>query len=935
MAFQIFRRTVLSALALLASTSVLRAAVPNRVGAITQGERSPLAHMVPGQARRSADLGAAPLDRVLASVTLNFNVSSAQQAALNQLIIDQQDPSSPRYHQWLTPAQYGAQFGLSTSDLARVSAWLTGKGLTVTAVAPSSNFITVSGTIAQIQTALGTSIHSLSIDGQQHISNLTDPVLPSALTGVVNSISGLNDFKLKPRARMEKVVRPNFTSSISGNHYLAPGDYYTIYDINPLLASSINGSGITIAIVGQTDIALSDVTAFRSASGLSANLPVIRLIGPDPGISNNDLPEAMLDVEWSGAVAPSASILYVNSNDVVFTSLVTAITSNLAPIISISYGTCESNWGQANLIAFNQYFQQANVQGQTIVGPGGDSGATDCDYQSTSAADGLAVDFPASSPFVTGTGGTMFNDGGGSYWNSSNGNNSSSATGYIPEAVWNETSSGGIAAGGGGASSYFSKPAWQVGAGVPSDLSRDVPDISLASASGHDGFLFCVGGSCVNGYRASDRTLSVVGGTSAAAPAFAGMLALVEQKTGGRLGNANPQLYGLANSTFYNNVFHDITGGNNSAPCLQGSPNCPSGGSIGYTANTGYDLATGLGSLDVYNLVSKWGLVPSSGQGSTTGAAITSTVVTTSAPTCGISSGSLALSVAVKNSVPTSTVVPTGSVQFLMDNAPIGSPVALGNGAVTYTLNTSALVSGGHTVSAVYLGDSNFAGSKGSLLTDVVSTTQSDFSITPCTSSASAVVNGNAGPITFTVNPFHGFTGPVTLKAIADATLAASYTFSVSPVVISGATPGSSVFTLSAYQNNTGTTTGLIKIASNTSRPSGPGASRSLGGGRSLDGSRSAYMAGSGAALASLLLLTLPRRRRWGALLGVILSIAVLGASGCGGGTTAIPAGPVTTPPTSTTTPAAAGTYTVTVVGTGSTPNGNRVHSVQVTFTVQ
>lgn len=936
MALQIFRRTVLPALALLASTSVLRAAVPNRVGAITQGERSPLAHMVPGQARRSADLGAAPLDRVLASVTLNFNVSSAQQAALNQLIIDQQDPSSPRYHQWLTPAQYGARFGLSASDLARVSAWLTGQGLTITAVAPSSNFITVSGTIAQIQAAFGTSIHSLSIDGEQHISNLTDPVLPSALSGVVNSIFGLNDFKLKPRARLEKVVRPNFTSSLgSHHHYLAPGDYYTIYDINPLLASSINGSGVTIAVVGQTDISLSDVTAFRSASGLTANLPTVRLIGADPGILNNDLPEAMLDVEWSGAVAPSASILYVNSNDVIGISLLTAITSNLAPIISISYGTCESNWGQVNLVTLNQYFQQANLQGQTIVGPGGDSGATDCDYQSTSAADGLAVDFPASSPFVTGTGGTMFNDGGGSFWSASNGSNSGSATGYIPEGVWNESSVGGIAAGGGGASAYFSKPAWQVGAGVPSDLSRDVPDISLASASGHDGFLFCVSGRCVNGYRASDQTLSVVGGTSAAAPAFAGILALIEQKTGGRLGNANPQLYGLANSTFYNNVFHDVTGGNNSASCIQGSPNCPSGGSIGYTAGPGYDLATGLGSLDVYNLVSKWGLVPSSGQGSTTGAAITSTVVTTSAPTCGISSGSLALSVAVKNSVPTSTVVPTGSVQFLMDNAPIGSPVALGNGAVTYTLNTSALVSGGHTVSAVYLGDSNFAGSKGSLLTDVVSTTQSDFSITPCTSSASAVVNGNAGPITFTVNPFNGFTGPVTLKAIADATLAASYTFSVSPVVISGSTSGSSVFTLSAYENNTGTTTGLIKIASDTSGPSGPSSPSGPGASRSPDTSRSAYMAGSGAALASLFLLTLPRRRRWGALLGVVLSIGALGASGCGGGTTAIPSGPVTTPPTSTTTPAAAGTYTVTVVGAGSTPNGNRVHSVQVTFTVR
>ena len=279
------------------------------------------------------------------------------------------------------------------------------QGFKINSVAPSSNFISVSGTVGQLQAAFGTSIHKLSLKGEQHVSNVSDPALPAALTAVVNGITGLNDFSLKSRARPRKIVRPDFTSSISGNHYIAPGDYYTIYDITPLLSSSINGTGITIGVMGQTDISTADVAAFRSASGLSSNLPqVVVTTATEPGTNANDIDEAQLDVEWSGAVAPAANILYVNtanSDGGVISSLIYAITSltPTPPILSISYGACESDWGQANLTALNQYFQQANVQGQTIVGPAGDSGATDCDYDSTEAADGLAVDFPRQLPF--------------------------------------------------------------------------------------------------------------------------------------------------------------------------------------------------------------------------------------------------------------------------------------------------------------------------------------------------------------------------------------------------------------------------------------------------------------------------------------------------------------------------------------------------------
>ncbi|HMF53267.1 MAG TPA: S53 family peptidase, partial [Edaphobacter sp.] len=540
--------------------------------AISDTDRGSVNETVPGRAKLSADLGEAPSDRTLSSVSLHFSLTDAQQADLTQLLADQQNPSSAHYHQWLTPQQYGTRFGLSSADLTKVQAWLTGKGLKVVVVAPSQNFITVSGSVGQIETAFNTRIHSLSENGERHISNVTDPELPSAISKIVTGITGLNDFTPHSRA----IVRPRFTSSTTGSHYLAPGDFYTIYNINPLAQQSITGSGITIAILGQTDISLPDVAAFRSASGLAANPPqVVQATGYSAGTrSDGDTSEAQLDVEWSGAIAPSATIDFVtvgaNPNASVFDALTYAVANNIAPIISISYGGCESASGQSALNSLNQVLQQANAQGITFVGPTGDSGATDCDTAGI-ATGGLAVDFPASSPFATAVGGTMFNEGNATgqtpYWNS----NSSASTGnagsalmYIPEVPWNESTSTGLdagGAGGGGVSSYFAKPTWQVANGVPADSARDIPDLSFAAASNHDGYLFCSQGSCTSGFRDTAGNLNVVGGTSASTPNFAGILALLEQKLGtGPLGNIGPKLYGLASIP---NVYQDITSGNN------------------------------------------------------------------------------------------------------------------------------------------------------------------------------------------------------------------------------------------------------------------------------------------------------------------------------------------------------------------------------------
>jgi subtilase family serine protease len=272
---------------LIASTPFAHAAVQNRVvSAVNNGSRVSLSGTISGRAKHSVDLGLAPADHKLTSLSLRFSMTQAQQADLNQLLAAQLSPSSPSYHQWLTPEQFGARFGLSSNDLTKVSAWLTSQGFAITSVARSSTFITFSGTVAQAQQAFGASIHTVSLNGEQHITNLTEVALPSAIAGVVNTVTGLDDFKLKPHSRGRSVPidssKPLYTQTVNGvtSHFLSPADWYTIYDVNPLLTAStpINGSGVTIAVMGQTDIIPAQVAAFRTAAGLPAKAPTLQLV---------------------------------------------------------------------------------------------------------------------------------------------------------------------------------------------------------------------------------------------------------------------------------------------------------------------------------------------------------------------------------------------------------------------------------------------------------------------------------------------------------------------------------------------------------------------------------------------------------------------------------------------------------------------------------
>lgn len=956
-------------------TPAVRAAVQDRITKpLTTGGRTPISGTVNGRTKHSTDLGAVSADQKLTSLSLRFSMTTAQQADLAQLQSAQLNPSSSSYHQWLTPEQFGARFGLSAADLSKVSSWLTSQGLTVTGVARSSTFINFSGTAAQVQRAFGTTLHSLSEQGVPHVANLTDPTVPSGLAAVVNAVTGLNDFHPRPHLRQH----PLYTQTLGGttSHYIAPADLYTIYDFpnayNTLFngSSKYDGTGVTIAVMGDTELTSANtlpdanITTFRTAAGLpttnNSNLTQVLAGGTNPGLVSGDVDEAHLDLEWSGAAAPGASIIYVYGSDPFANSLTYAVDNSIAPIITTSFGDCESAWGASSLQGYNSLLAQANVEGITVFSASGDDGATDCDTDGI-ASEGLNVDFPASSPFVTAAGGTMFSGDVSSpanYWNSSNTTSGGSVLKYIPEEPWNETtaanglSDGG--AGGGGASAFFTKPSWQTGTGVPADSSRDVPDIALNAAANHDGYMICTTYSGISGdepcntgsFLTSTGAPNIFGGTSFVAPITAGVLALVEQKlavgasaaTG--LGNINPTLYGLANGPNAASVFHDITSGNNSVECSQGTPNCPNGGVIGFDATVGYDQASGIGSFDVNNLVTNWASATPTGTGGSTNggcnptaptlgtsSCITTIQVTATNPNlCAIAAGSLSVSATVTGII--SGTVPTGTVQFLVTTGSttqnLGTPQTLVNGVATLpAASTSTLTSGGQIISAAYLGDANYAGSKGTVLNpvdqtlasvDIVNASTPDFSITQgtagaCSGAVTVQPGATASGVVFTVTSLNGFAGAVNMTFTNNSEMTATPSFSVWPVTL---TSGSS------------TTTSFVVVASQTTtiaaarRPAAPHRTQW-------------YAAGSGATLACIVLFMAPRRRRWSALLVVLFSIGAMTAIGCGGNTSTTGGNGGSGGGTDTTTVnAQSGTYTFTVTGV----SGGLVHSTQVTVTV-
>jgi len=578
----------------------LPASAQPAVPVVDEADRMVLPGNVPPLARSELDVGRSDPNLPLERMILLLEPRPGAGARLERLLAEQRRPGSPRYHRWLTPEEFGAEFGLADADIRLVTGWLEAHGFTVEEVGGGRGSINFSGTAAQVEEAFATEMHDYRIAGTIHHSNATEPSLPRAFAGLVHGIASLNSFPLEPQNTGIQAVSESAPQlNHGGLHFLAPADFATIYGIASAHDAGTNGNGQTIAIVARTDIKVADVQAFRQTFGLPAKDPVLIHNGTDPGDrGDGDEIESVLDTEWSGAVAPQATIDLVVSGstrttDGVALSAQYAVTHNLASIVSVSYGLCESRLGTGGLRFWNNLWAQAAAQGITAFIAAGDSGAAGCEDPAGKRGFGQAVNGLCSSPYDVCVGGTQFNDTANpsAWWSSLNHpGTDASALSYIPEVAWNENAT--VAGGsslwstGGGASKVYAKPSWQSAPGVPADRKRDVPDVAL-SAAAHDGYVIAHG-----------TNLYAIGGTSAAAPAFAGLMALVDQATGSRQGNANPIFYQLATNQYRAGgprVFHDVTNGNNSVPRLRG-----------FACGPGYDEVTGLGSVDGAALIANW-----------------------------------------------------------------------------------------------------------------------------------------------------------------------------------------------------------------------------------------------------------------------------------------------------------------------------------------
>jgi subtilase family serine protease len=595
---------------------------------------------------------------------LVLSPSLAQEVALQQLLDGQQNPKSPNYHHYLTAAEFATSFGASDAALQSVLAWLQGEGFTVERVAASKRWVEFSGTSSQVENAFHTELKYYRENGKTVLANSTDLAVPANIARITRGPLSLNGFgreapvhELRGFAGRDAhgkktVFTPNLTS-LGTTTYVAPQDFAAIYNTKGLLSSGVDGSGISIAVVAQSQAELADVRAFRQIFGLKQNEPNLLLSGPDPGMANQaDSEEAVLDMEWAGAVAPGAIVNLVVAGSTDTTSGVDlaaayAIDNQVAPIVSDTYATCEQDLGSSGNAFYNALWQQAAAEGITVLVSSGDNGSAGCDRSASllPASNGLAVNGVASTAYNVAVGATEFADGPpvSASSNQADSTGYTSVIGYTSETAWNETcdptrtsaSTNCLLANGrfsgfasaGGTSHLYPKPSWQSGPGVPADNARDLPDVALSA--GHHETVFCtsLGGTpCqINGQQ-DVVGLTLVGGASVSTPALAGILALIEQRNGAWQGQVNDLLYKLARtagnscnssdqtnpSTSNSCVFYDITAGNNEVPCLGGSPDCSSaqtgvnGVTTGHLAGPGYDLVTGLGSVNATNLAVAW-----------------------------------------------------------------------------------------------------------------------------------------------------------------------------------------------------------------------------------------------------------------------------------------------------------------------------------------
>ena len=725
---------LLSALILLAlaafAASAQTAQPANRITQRVDTSRvQALGNHHPQWANQANSTGLLPADQALEDMTLVLTRSPEQETAFKQLLADQQNPASPSFHHWLTPAEVGVRFGLSDQDIATITGWLQSQGLHVNWISPSRIFIGFGGTAADMGRAFQTEMHSYKVNGVERMSVSTEPVIPSALAPAIKAVRGLYTINERPMHQTAVVESASpLVTTTTGAHYIGPNDFDTIYNV----PAAYTGAGMTIGIVGWAHVSTTDLDNFRAKTLASFANPTqvvpTAYHGVDPGPALTSPPssssnylgsqeEATLDVIRAGSVAPGANLLLVVSSPTTISNDGIGADAqylvNLTPVpqvMTISFGACESEVAQSDVDFWDGLFSQGALEGMSVFVSSGDSAAAGCDaaFSAPPAATSAIVNSPnyiCTSSYATCVGGTQFADTASpsSYWSSSNSTGYLSALGYIPEGGWNESWDGSNAtvAGTGGGVSLFNipTPAWQTGTGVPAARAgRYTPDVSFSTAN-HDGYFACMAAISGGGCSGSPFGFIVFSGTSASAPGMAGVAALLDQKLGGGQGNLNPQLYAMAASA--PSAFHDVTVATSGvSPCDINTPSlCNNsipgptgltGGQPGFLVTAGYDEVTGLGSLNVTNFINNY-----------SAAKTTPTVTVTPNPTSIAVNQALSVTVAVSG-----TPTPTGSVTLSSGTYTSASTV-LASGSATISVPAWSLAAGTPTLSASYMPDAS------------------------------------------------------------------------------------------------------------------------------------------------------------------------------------------------------------------------------------
>ena len=462
----------------------------------------------------------------------------------------------------LTRAQYRQQHGADPAAITLVRAFAKEFGLTVEkgTPKPERRTIKLTGTVTAMQKAFGVTLTQKVLDGNTYRVREGSILLPSELAGAVEAVLGLDN---RPQAQPHfRVLGSAINANIGGTggfaraHASAAGTSYTPVQVGELyqFPKGAKAAGQTIGIIELGGgYRAADLTAYFKGLGQAA--PKVTAVSVDkgknsPGNANGSDGEVMLDIEVSAAVAPGAKIVvyFAPNTDQGFIDAVSSAvhdTTNKPSVISISWGGPESSWTTQAMTALDAACQSAAALGITITVAAGDDGASD-------GATGNNVDFPASSPHVLACGGTKLIGSGST---------------ITSEVVWNELASN-EGATGGGVSNVFALPSWQATAKVPAPSGktggRGVPDV-------------CGDADPVTGYQVRvDGQSMVIGGTSAVAPLWAGLIALNNQQNGKSAGFIQPQIYAAKAAS----AFRDIVSGNNGA----------------FSAGPGWDACTGLGS---------------------------------------------------------------------------------------------------------------------------------------------------------------------------------------------------------------------------------------------------------------------------------------------------------------------------------------------------